>query len=166
MERGKGNIPFIHLVKLFIAAVWHNFFLLTGADGSLVMNATRLGPIHSFNVPVNGHCSLQAGIRLHCLWHSIEYQSTTIGQHPRGYPAKRALSFGGTSVKTAQVNAKLVCPVRTPSFPPGTHDCDAKRHNLIVGVSKCMISRQDARVKFKVSWNTRSTWWRDACRDR
>ena len=30
---------------------------------------------------VPGHCTLQAGLRLHCVWHSIEYQFTTTGQH-------------------------------------------------------------------------------------
>ena len=45
---------------------------------------------------------------------------------------------------SAELNAKLVCSMRTPNFPPGTHDCDIKRHNLIEGVSKCMISRQEA----------------------
>ena len=42
----------------------------------------------------------------------------------------------------------LVCPLRTPNFPPGTHDYDTKRHDLIEGVSKCMISRQEAQAKF------------------
>ena len=44
----------------------------------------------------------------------------------------------------AEINAELVCPLRTPNFPPGTHDYDPKRHDLIEGVSKCMISRQEA----------------------
>ena len=37
----------------------------------------------------------------------------------------------------------------TPNFPPGTHDYDPKRHDLIEGVSKCMISGQEAQAKFK-----------------
>ena len=48
---------------------------------------------------------------------------------------------------SAEINAKLVCPLGTPSFPPGTHDYDPKRHDLIEGVSKCMISRE-AQAKF------------------
>ena len=49
---------------------------------------------------------------------------------------------------SAGINAELVCPLRTPSFPPGTHDYDPKRHDLIEGVSKCMISREEAQAKF------------------
>ena len=48
----------------------------------------------------------------------------------------------------AEINTELVCPLRTPNFPPGTHDYDPKRHDLIEGVSKCMISRQEAQAKF------------------
>ena len=32
--------------------------------------------------------------------------------------------------------------------PPGTHDYDSKRHDLMEGVSKCMISRHVAQAKF------------------
>ena len=40
-------------------------------------------------------------------------------------------------------------PLITPSFPPGTHDYDPNRHNLIEGiVSKSMITRQEAQAKF------------------
>ena len=38
--------------------------------------------------------------------------------------------------------------MRTPNFPPGTHDYDPKRHDLIEGVSKCMISKQESQAKF------------------
>ena len=52
------------------------------------------------------------------------------------------------AMTSAEINAKLVCPLRTPNFPPGTHDYDPKRHDLIEGVSKCMISTQEAQAKF------------------
>ena len=39
-------------------------------------------------------------------------------------------------------------PLRTPNFPPETHDYDPKRHDLIEGVSKCIISGQEAQAKF------------------
>ena len=52
------------------------------------------------------------------------------------------------AMTSAEINAKLVYPLRTPNFPPGTHDYDPKRHDLIDGVSKCMISRQEAQAKF------------------
>ena len=47
-----------------------------------------------------------------------------------------------------EINAELVCPMRTPNFPPGTHGYNPKRHDLIEGVSECMISRQEAQSKF------------------
>ena len=52
------------------------------------------------------------------------------------------------AMTSAEINTKLVCPLRTPNFAPGTHDYDPKRHDLIEGVSKCMISRQKAQAKF------------------
>ena len=51
------------------------------------------------------------------------------------------------AMASAKINAWLVSPLRTPNFTPGTHDYDPKRHNLIAGVSKYMISRQ-AQAKF------------------
>ena len=52
------------------------------------------------------------------------------------------------AMTSAEINAELVCPLRTPNFPSGTHDFDPKRHDLIEGVSKCMISGQEAQAKF------------------
>ena len=52
------------------------------------------------------------------------------------------------AMTSAEINAELVCPLMTPNFPPGTHDYDPKRHDLIEGVSKCMISGQEAQAKF------------------
>ena len=52
------------------------------------------------------------------------------------------------AMTSAEINAGLVCPLRTPNFPPGTHDYDPKRHDLIELVSKCMISGQEAQAKF------------------
>ena len=52
------------------------------------------------------------------------------------------------AMTSAKINTESVCPPRTPNFPPGTHDYDPKRHDLIEGVSKCMISRQEAQFKF------------------
>ena len=49
---------------------------------------------------------------------------------------------------SSEINAEFVCPLRTPNFPPGTHYYDPKRHDLIEGVSKCMISGQEAQAKF------------------
>ena len=52
------------------------------------------------------------------------------------------------AMTSAEINAELVCPLRTPNFAPRTHDYDPKRHDLIEGVSKCMISGQEAQAKF------------------
>ena len=52
------------------------------------------------------------------------------------------------AMTSAEINAELVWPLRTPNFPPGTHDYDHKRHNPIEGVSTCMISGQEAQAKF------------------
>ena len=60
---------------------------------------------------------------------------------PVGLKAEEAMA-------SAEINAELVCPQRTPNFPPGTHNYDPKRHDLIEGVSKCMISGQEAQAKF------------------
>ena len=52
------------------------------------------------------------------------------------------------AMASAEINAELVCPLGTPSFPPGTHDYNPKRHHLVEGVSNCMISREEAQAKF------------------
>ena len=40
------------------------------------------GPRHTPDT-VPGHCSLQAGLWLCRVWHSIKHQPTTTGQHPQ-----------------------------------------------------------------------------------
>ena len=52
------------------------------------------------------------------------------------------------AMTSAEINAELVCPLGTPNFPRGTHDYDPRRQDIIEGVSKCMISRQEAQAKF------------------
>ena len=52
------------------------------------------------------------------------------------------------ALTSAEIDAEMVCPLKIPSFPPGTHEYDHKRHSLIEGVSKCMITREEARAKF------------------
>ena len=53
------------------------------------------------------------------------------------------------AMTSAEIDVELVCPLRTPNFPPGTHEYDPKKHNLIEGVSKCMITREEAQAKFR-----------------
>ena len=49
---------------------------------------------------------------------------------------------------SAEINAELVCTLQTPNVSLGATDYDPKKHNFIEEVSKCMISRQEALVKF------------------
>ena len=60
---------------------------------------------------------------------------------PVGLKVEEAMTCAG-------INAELVCPLRAPNFPPGTPDYDPKRHDLIEGVSKYMISGQEAQAEF------------------
>ena len=53
------------------------------------------------------------------------------------------------AMTSAEIDVELVCPLRTRSFPPGTHEYNPKKHNLIEGVSKFMISREEAQAKFR-----------------
>ena len=48
------------------------------------------------------------------------------------------------AMTSAEIDIETVCPLKTPTFPPGTHEYDPKRHSLIEGVSKCMITREEA----------------------
>ena len=50
---------------------------------------------------------------------------------------------------SAEIDVGTVCPLKTPTFPPGTHEYDTKRHSLIEGVSKCMITGEEAQAKFR-----------------
>ena len=53
------------------------------------------------------------------------------------------------AMTSAEINAELVCPRRTPNFLPRTHDYDPKIPMILIeGVSKCMISRQEAQANF------------------
>ena len=47
---------------------------------------------------------------------------------------------------SAEISVDLICPLRQPSFPPGTQKYDPSRH-IIEGVSKCMISREKTHAK-------------------
>ena len=52
------------------------------------------------------------------------------------------------ALTSAEIDAEMVCPLKMPNFPPGTHEYDPERHSLIEGVSKFMITREEARAKF------------------
>ena len=53
------------------------------------------------------------------------------------------------AMASAEIGMETVCPLKTPTFPPGTHEYEPKRHSLIEGVSKCMITREEAQAKFR-----------------
>ena len=53
------------------------------------------------------------------------------------------------AMTSAEINVEAVCPLKTPIFLPGAHEYDPKEHNLIEGVSKFMISREEAQAKFR-----------------
>ena len=53
------------------------------------------------------------------------------------------------AMTSAEIDIETVCPLKTPILPPGTHEYDPKKHSLIEGVSKCMITREEAQAKFK-----------------
>ena len=63
-------------------------------------------------------------------------------EQPIGLKVEEAMTSAGIDVET-------VCPLKTPTFPPGTHEYDPKRHSLIEGVSKCMTTREEAQAKFR-----------------
>ena len=45
------------------------------------LNGCSLGVGRGNTLDLPDHCMLQAELRLHCVWHSIEFQSTATGQH-------------------------------------------------------------------------------------
>ena len=91
------------------------------------------GQRHTFTA-LPGNCTLQTGLRLHCVWHSIEYQFTPTGQHsqlwietgigsilyqPNLQPIHRGQwnSFGGTSVEAIHaLLSENSCPRWQPSI--------------------------------------------------
>ena len=52
------------------------------------------------------------------------------------------------ALPSAEIGAEMVCPLKIPSFPPGTHGCNPERHSLIKVVSKFIITREKAQAKF------------------
>ena len=71
----------------------------------------------------------------------------------KGGVTRRAAQPIGLKVEealtSAEIGVETVCPLKTPTFPPGTHEYDLKKHSHIEGVSKCMITREEAQAKFK-----------------
>ena len=65
------------------------------------------------------------------------------------HPAKPIGLKVEEAMTSADIEIETVCTLTTPTFPPGTHEYDPKRHSLIEGVSKCMIRREEAQAKFR-----------------
>ena len=53
------------------------------------------------------------------------------------------------AMTSAEIDVGTVCPLKIPTFTPGTHEYDPKKHSLIKGVSKCMITKEEAQAKFR-----------------
>ena len=51
------------------------------------------------------------------------------------------------AMTSAEIDVEVVYPLKIPSFPPGTHEYDPKIHSLIEGMSKCMITSEEAQAK-------------------
>ena len=61
---------------------------------------------------------------------------------------------------STKIDVETVCPLKTPTFPPGTHEYDPKRQSLSEGVSKYMITRRRGSGQIqRVSRCWRTTWW-------
>ena len=60
------------------------------------------------------------------------------------------------AMASAEIDLETVCPLKTPTFPPGTHEYDPKRHSLIEGVSKCMITRGSGQIHKRLRPNSES----------
>ena len=67
---------------------------------------------------------------------------TQLPTQPLGLKLEEAMT-------SAEIDVESICPLRTPSFPPGAHEYDPKKHSLIEGVSKLMITREEAQAKFR-----------------
>ena len=63
------------------------------------------------------------------------------------------------ALTSAEIDAEMVCPLKMPSFTPGTHEYDPERHSLIEGVSKFMVTREEARAKFNEYHNALRPRW-------
>ena len=85
------------------------------------------------------------------IWWNHKRTVCPLAKWERGMTRPPAYPIGlkvEATMASVEIKVKWVCPPITPSFPPGTHYYDSKRHNLIEGVSKCMITRQEAQAKF------------------
>ena len=83
--------------------------------------------------------------------HSLTRGMTRPPAPPIGLKVEEAMT-------SAEIDAELFCPLRTPNFPPGTHDYDPKAHDRIEGVSECMISGKEAQAKFN-EFREAQEWW-------
>ena len=62
-------------------------------------------------------------------------------------PPVQPIGLKVEAMTIAEIDVEMVCPLKTSSFPPGTHWYDPKIHSLIEGVSKCMITNEEAQAK-------------------
>ena len=64
-------------------------------------------------------------------------------------PAKPISPKVEEAMTSAEIDIETVCRLKTPTFLPGTHEYDLKRHSLIEPMSKCMLTREEAKAKFR-----------------
>ena len=154
-------------VWLWLHCVWHSIkhqptttrqhsLLWTETGIGSILHQPRKAPLEERRLKLSMHYYVKTRACIDNQDHALhEFERTT-----RDLYAPRPNGRGGMTrppappiglkveeaMTSAEINAELVCPLRTPNFPPGTHDYDPKRHDLIEGVSKCMISGQEAQA--------------------
>ena len=65
------------------------------------------------------------------------------------------------AMTSAEIDVETVCPLKTPTFPTGTHECDTKRHSLIEGRGEKIYDhkwRGSGQIQ-RVLRCSRTTWW-------
>ena len=131
---------------------------------SLILNTKSWNPTHALYINVLNMSECHK-IKL---WASYKRDTQVAIWHIQceGGITRRPTPAIGLKVEAAMasvdINDELVCPLGTPSFPAGAHNYDPKIHDLIKGVSKCMISIQEAQAElneYRCEWVTRITWW-------
>ena len=92
---------------------------------------------------VPGHCSLQAGLCMHCVWYIIEYQSTATGQHPRLWIEN---SIGSA---LHQPSLQLVHKDKWSSFGATR----SKTVNALLSENLCLLLQSSTSCPAWICWN-------------
>ena len=134
-----------------------HYELSAPAVSSLSIEAKQ-APLQEIRLNLLMHYYLETGASIDNLAHHALHKYDTRDLYApkpngRGGMTRPATPSTGLKVEAAvtcaEINVELVCPLGTPSFPPETHGYDPMRYNLVEGVSKCIIPRQETKAKFK-----------------